>query len=235
MSELVVGMPECVICLRKYDTEVCVFFLLLFELLDSSTSKKKQKKKKKNQEVIPRTFPKCGHCLCEDCLGDLLKSIKKKKHVVKCPNCRVPVGKTRLDMFPKNWVLMETLEVVRKAEELDKKDVFDIKAFGFDALHSSEEPSLGESSSPGAASDSVPSECWACPACTLHNYRYDDNCAVCNAPKPKQSSCQIVKRKSSDSSTDKRTKVDSIITFEEKKVTADPTSFLNRISQTYGV
>eukprot|EP01060_Flectonema_neradi_P008572 TRINITY_DN16111_c0_g1_i1.p1 TRINITY_DN16111_c0_g1~~TRINITY_DN16111_c0_g1_i1.p1 ORF type:complete len:211 (+),score=38.03 TRINITY_DN16111_c0_g1_i1:126-758(+) len=208
MSELVVGMPECVICLRKYDTD----------------------------EVVPRTFPTCGHCLCEDCLGDLLKSIrKKKKEVLKCPNCRVPVRKSTIESFPKNWVLMETLEVVRKAEELDKKDVFDVKSFGFDALHSTES-SPGLTSSPGSFSEpAVSPDCWACPACTLHNTKRDDNCAICNTPKPKLPPTQVVKRKSSGTDVDKRSKPEPPPQPEEPKVASDPTSFLNRISQTYGI
>eukprot|EP01059_Diplonema_ambulator_P005606 TRINITY_DN15385_c0_g1_i1.p1 TRINITY_DN15385_c0_g1~~TRINITY_DN15385_c0_g1_i1.p1 ORF type:complete len:226 (+),score=59.86 TRINITY_DN15385_c0_g1_i1:36-680(+) len=122
-GKVVKGMPECPICLEKFNT----------------------------MNVVPRILPVCGHCLCEKCISHML-GVKQKKAKLVCPNCRVEMGKeyAKLAKFPKNWTLLETLKVVTEAEEREKAEIFDPSAFGIDTLGSSESfdgSSLSRSSS----------------------------------------------------------------------------------------
>ncbi|KAJ9440549.1 hypothetical protein DIPPA_14255 [Diplonema papillatum] len=204
---LVEGMPECPICFNNFDSE----------------------------DVLPLLLPACGHCLCKSCLASMLACNDTRR--LCCPHCREPFAKKRgvsVSTFARNWTLLEAIDAVKKAEERDKRDVFSLSSFGFDALSTSASTANASTSSSGGCTSStagssagtVSADMWICTKCTLHNRITDSLCDACQTPRPKR------RRPSS------RVKNPSLarqVTLVEEPPDHDPTSFLERITSQYGL
>eukprot|EP01061_Rhynchopus_euleeides_P041768 TRINITY_DN73028_c0_g1_i1.p1 TRINITY_DN73028_c0_g1~~TRINITY_DN73028_c0_g1_i1.p1 ORF type:complete len:230 (+),score=42.67 TRINITY_DN73028_c0_g1_i1:113-802(+) len=208
--EFVAGMPECLVCLEKYDAK----------------------------NIVPRMLPVCGHCLCEACIKLMLPSNKKRLACPQCRKDTVPVGsKTlKLESFPKNWALMQCLAAVKDAEEKDKAAVFDPSKFGFEALPEHGADTRRSTSSLnsmcGSPAGAVGSNYWVCLKCTLHNTHSSSVCDICETPRPKRRRVGAADSKPGTTAT--------TVAEDDDEEDATPTtntvdadSFLDRLSRTY--
>eukprot|EP01064_Diplonema_japonicum_P015608 TRINITY_DN2334_c1_g1_i8.p1 TRINITY_DN2334_c1_g1~~TRINITY_DN2334_c1_g1_i8.p1 ORF type:complete len:187 (+),score=32.46 TRINITY_DN2334_c1_g1_i8:277-837(+) len=165
----------------------------------------------------------CGHCLCEKCIIHML-GCKQKKQKLSCPHCRKDMGRDckKLASFPKNWTLLETLQVVNDAEERELTEVFDPSAFGLEALGND-----SQLSSTSRSSSSI----WVCTRCTLHNSNSVSDCEACDTPRPKRQ-----RKETALVSTALSTLASTVHAVEDEdseSKEADPDSFLARLDRTY--
>lgn len=62
--------------------------------------------------IDPRILP-CGHSFCEECLKNIIVNYK-----IVCPACREKHRNIEINLFPKNYGLVDEVETVKKAQEL---------------------------------------------------------------------------------------------------------------------
>ena len=130
---------------------------------------------------------------------------KKSPKAVECPHCRVVYScrkkeKLSLSAFHKNWALLHCLAAVKRAEDEDKAEVFDVSQFGYEVVEqranalarsvstpsSSAAGTSFSSSSLSSPSPEAEPAYWVCLRCTLHNRNTLSMCDACDTPRVKR-------------------------------------------------
>ncbi|KAF1762971.1 hypothetical protein GCK72_011236 [Caenorhabditis remanei] len=62
-----------------------------------------------NESIIPRMLSQCGHTICEECVGNMLKT--RNNQFVSCPFCqRATLVNGPANLLPKNFALLEVMD-----------------------------------------------------------------------------------------------------------------------------